>query len=143
MTCLSCLEGNPRGECPRSGRECGHHCNHSWDQDECCWCGAEFGDQDDPGFGVPTNKEDTVTIIPTPIDHMDDPKVTVNLDSLDDAQQNLLNAERTAANAAIKRADIVRRLRNAGYRDQVIADRLGVSRGRIGQIAGPRRRPQS
>lgn len=29
-------------ECPQSRRPCGHHCNCSWTQDECCWCGKEF-----------------------------------------------------------------------------------------------------
>jgi hypothetical protein len=29
-------------ECPSSRRRCGHHCNCSWSQDACCWCGATF-----------------------------------------------------------------------------------------------------
>lgn len=40
--CICCEEGMPKGECPDSKRECGHHCNHSWIHDECCWCGEEF-----------------------------------------------------------------------------------------------------
>ncbi len=42
--CASCPEGMPRGECEESRRPCGHHCNCSWDQDICHWCGAEFGE---------------------------------------------------------------------------------------------------
>lgn len=46
--CSSCAEDKPRGECSASKRDCGHHCNHSWNQDECCWCGALFdGEGDD------------------------------------------------------------------------------------------------
>ncbi len=41
--CTSCEEGLPKNECPNSKRPCGHHCNHSWNQDECCWCGQKFG----------------------------------------------------------------------------------------------------
>jgi hypothetical protein len=29
-------------KCPNSERPCGHHCNHSWSHDECCWCGKEW-----------------------------------------------------------------------------------------------------
>ena len=29
-------------QCQKSKRECGHHCNCSWTQDECCWCGKKF-----------------------------------------------------------------------------------------------------
>ena len=42
--CVSCPEGEPEDECPKSLRSCGHHCNHSWDQDKCHWCGVEFGE---------------------------------------------------------------------------------------------------
>lgn len=42
--CSSCPEKMPEGECPKSLRPCGHHCNHSWDQDKCHWCGVEFGE---------------------------------------------------------------------------------------------------
>ena len=31
-------------ECFKSKRSCGHHCNCSWTQDECCWCGEKFGE---------------------------------------------------------------------------------------------------
>ena len=34
----------PEGECEFSHRFCGHHCNHSWSHDRCCWCGEEFGE---------------------------------------------------------------------------------------------------
>ena len=50
--CLTCAEGVPDPDrCPMSPRPCGHHCNHSWTQDECCWCGREFGEDPlhDPG----------------------------------------------------------------------------------------------
>lgn len=51
--CVSCGEGMPHNECPTSKRLCGHHCDCSWTQDICDWCGATFGDVDDPDFGVP------------------------------------------------------------------------------------------
>lgn len=65
------------------------------------------------------------------------PKIT--LEDLQDAQQNFLNAERAYEEATAKRADTVRGALEAGFRHQAIADTLGVSRGRIGQIAGGRR----
>lgn len=40
--CGSCGEGLPDDECKASGRPCGHHCNHSWESDECCWCRVQF-----------------------------------------------------------------------------------------------------
>lgn len=40
--CVSCNEGLPLNECPQSKRPCGHHCNHSWSHEECCWCGKVF-----------------------------------------------------------------------------------------------------
>lgn len=43
--CYSCGEHMPRDECPASERPCGHHCNHSWTQDVCDWCGAGFGEE--------------------------------------------------------------------------------------------------
>jgi hypothetical protein len=42
--CISCGENAPKNECPKSKRDCGHHCNHSWSHDECCWCGKEWGE---------------------------------------------------------------------------------------------------
>ena len=44
--CISCSEGEPKGECQHSKRQCGHHCNHSWTHDACCWCGKEYGEAD-------------------------------------------------------------------------------------------------
>lgn len=38
-------EGMPEGECEASERPCGHHCNCSWENDHCHWCGAEFGEE--------------------------------------------------------------------------------------------------
>jgi len=44
--CSSCGEnGEPLNECPQSRRPCGHHCNHSWSYDECCWCGKTWGEE--------------------------------------------------------------------------------------------------
>jgi hypothetical protein len=45
--CASCEEGIPRDDCPQSKRPCGHHCNCSWTQDVCCWCGKEFDEEPD------------------------------------------------------------------------------------------------
>jgi hypothetical protein len=42
--CHSCGEENV-GKCPNSKRPCGHHCNHSWSHDECCWCGEQWGEE--------------------------------------------------------------------------------------------------
>ena len=44
--CATCSEGGalekcPYGECEKSKRICGHHCNCIWTQDVCCWCGVE------------------------------------------------------------------------------------------------------
>ena len=50
--CGSCGDDNcPPNECPKSKRPCGHHCNHSWSHDACCWCGVQFGEDGDE---VPT-----------------------------------------------------------------------------------------
>jgi len=46
LGCASCDNEMPLNECPNSKRECGHHCNHSWTHDECCWCGKEFGENE-------------------------------------------------------------------------------------------------
>ena len=46
--CLSCGD-TPLNECPKSKRKCGHHCNHSWTHDECCWCGKHFGEEASDG----------------------------------------------------------------------------------------------
>ena len=44
--CSSCGENMPKNECPNSKRPCGHHCNHSWSHDVCCWCGQAWGESD-------------------------------------------------------------------------------------------------
>lgn len=45
VDCSSCGEDSCKpNECPKSRRPCGHHCNCSWSQDQCCWCGKEFGE---------------------------------------------------------------------------------------------------
>lgn len=49
--CISCEEDpDPQDpmdydkyKCSNSKRPCGHHCNHSWSHEECCWCGYVFG----------------------------------------------------------------------------------------------------
>lgn len=40
--CSACGEQCPRNECPASPLRCGHHCNHSWSHEICCWCGATW-----------------------------------------------------------------------------------------------------
>ena len=50
MECLTCEEDPSdaaKGECPESKRPCGHHCDCMWDQDQCCWCGAENPDPEE------------------------------------------------------------------------------------------------
>jgi hypothetical protein len=50
--CDTCeTDGGDLQECPKSERECGHHCNHSWSHDKCCWCGTEWGEggEETPG----------------------------------------------------------------------------------------------
>jgi hypothetical protein len=44
--CISCGE-EAEEKCSKSKRSCGHHCNHSWSHEECCWCGEEFGEIED------------------------------------------------------------------------------------------------
>lgn len=48
--CISCEDDpdpfNPihdNYKCPKSKRPCGHHCNHSWTHEKCCWCSRELG----------------------------------------------------------------------------------------------------
>ena len=62
--CITCGEGDGKDgqtECVKSKRECGHHCNHSWTHDVCCWCGKEFGEEGkkEGGWGMKP-KTDTV-----------------------------------------------------------------------------------
>lgn len=47
--CASCGEEVP-ADCPKSERPCGHHCNHSWIHDECCWCGKVWTAEDEPAL---------------------------------------------------------------------------------------------
>lgn len=51
--CDTCGSGQEHERCPNSQKSCGHHCDHTWTHDTCCWCGAVFGDVDDPDFGKP------------------------------------------------------------------------------------------
>lgn len=50
--CIDC-EGEPDDElglpeqCPDSKRPCGHHCNHSWSHEVCCWCNKIWIGEDD------------------------------------------------------------------------------------------------
>lgn len=46
--CTSCDERMPLRECPQSKRACGHHCNCSWTQDVCHWCGQTFSEDTKP-----------------------------------------------------------------------------------------------
>jgi hypothetical protein len=41
--CASCgiFVDNELG-CADSRKACGHHCNHSWTHDECCWCDMKW-----------------------------------------------------------------------------------------------------
>lgn len=41
--CDTCSELGPEtmGECPKSERICGHHCNCVWVHDHCHWCDME------------------------------------------------------------------------------------------------------
>lgn len=43
--CVSCGEEIAPQDCQNGKRPCGHHCNCSWTQDVCCWCGKEFGEE--------------------------------------------------------------------------------------------------
>ena len=43
--CTACCEDSPEDECSESERPCGHHCNHSWSHDQCCWCDKEWGEE--------------------------------------------------------------------------------------------------
>lgn len=49
--CGSCEPGvddvSDTPACSESRRPCGHHCNHVWTHDECDWCGAVFGPNDE------------------------------------------------------------------------------------------------
>lgn len=45
--CEGCGNGMPADECRLGPRLCGHHCDCSWDQDHCCFCGEEFGEHQD------------------------------------------------------------------------------------------------
>lgn len=42
--CESCMELIENDRCTGSQRECGHHCNHSWSHEACCWCDKTFGE---------------------------------------------------------------------------------------------------
>lgn len=35
---VQCFDGS---KCAQAKRDCGHHCNHVWTHDVCCWCGYE------------------------------------------------------------------------------------------------------
>lgn len=42
--CIACGEECARNECQNSMTKCGHHCNHSWTHDSCCWCLVSWGE---------------------------------------------------------------------------------------------------
>lgn len=46
--CIECSEDDA-AQCPRSVKPCGHHCNHVWTHDACCYCGWLVPNDDDPG----------------------------------------------------------------------------------------------
>lgn len=50
----------PEGDCPKSRRACGHHCNHVWTHDHCDWCGAEFTGDDNAARPAPDTLADRV-----------------------------------------------------------------------------------
>lgn len=45
--CSSCGESDLLNECPNSEKDCGHHCNHSWSHEACCWCGKSWECEDE------------------------------------------------------------------------------------------------
>lgn len=64
--CASCGEsGVERDECPASGRPCGHHCNHVWETDACCWCGTTFGEGCEPIPPALTEEPNRFAAVPT------------------------------------------------------------------------------
>ena len=49
--CISCdcVRADPDWEeevCPKSKKDCGHHCNHSHTHDGCCYCLKEWGPEE-------------------------------------------------------------------------------------------------
>jgi hypothetical protein len=55
--CYSCGEPGA-GECPKSKRSCGHHCNCSWVHDHCHWCGQDFGEESERNWRLNLPSED-------------------------------------------------------------------------------------
>ena len=50
LDCDTCAENEGElNECAKSPRACGHHCNHTWESDACCWCGTVIGEENDRG----------------------------------------------------------------------------------------------
>lgn len=43
--CLECGDSIEKDPCPKSKKPCGHHCNHSWTHDVCCYCGKLWGEE--------------------------------------------------------------------------------------------------
>lgn len=46
--CEDCAQrrmGYDEDVCSKSQKTCGHHCNHSWTHDACCWCPARWGEE--------------------------------------------------------------------------------------------------
>jgi DNA-directed RNA polymerase specialized sigma24 family protein len=64
---------------------------------------------------------------------------TPTVEDLLDAHQNVLNAERAYELATDRRADTILALLGAGLRQAQIAEALGISRGRVGQLVTARR----
>lgn len=69
-TCETCRQAEAhRHPCERSRRMCGHHCNHSWTHDACCWCGEEwsddeYDDDDEREANMTDESEDTKRVTP-------------------------------------------------------------------------------
>ena len=45
-SCPSCDEELKKNDCSKSPLPCGHHCKCSWESDQCCYCGKEFGEEE-------------------------------------------------------------------------------------------------
>ena len=47
VTCTEIVPGLelPIDKCRFSERGCGHHCNHVWTHDTCCWCHYEYEEE--------------------------------------------------------------------------------------------------
>jgi hypothetical protein len=46
ITCDELFAGGeaPQADCPSESAPHGHHCNHSWTHDSCCYCETQWGE---------------------------------------------------------------------------------------------------